>query len=136
MGAAENRELIRRYFEVVWVDGNWDRVGEFVSPDFRNHGSLPGMPATTIEDGRRIDEEGRRAFPDMRFAVAHIAADDQWVARHWTGDATHQGAFLGVPPTGRQVHMEGMVFSRIENGKIAEEWRIIDTAGLMQQLTG
>jgi predicted ester cyclase len=28
-----------------------------------------------------------------------------------------------------------MVFSRIENGRIAEEWRVIDTAGLAQQLT-
>lgn len=134
MGAAENRELVLRYFEVVWIRGEWDRVGEFVAPSFRNHGSFPGMPTTTIEDARRIDEEGRRAFPDIQFAVAHIAADDEWVARHWIADATHDGDFLGVPATGRRVHMEGMVFSRIENGKIAEEWRIIDTAGLMQQL--
>ena len=93
------------------------------------------MPSTTIEDGRRIEEQGRRAFPDIRYSLAHIVADEGWVSRHWTAEATHEGDFLGVPATGRRVHMQGMVFSRIENGRIAEEWRVIDTAGLMQQLT-
>ena len=136
MTAARNRELVEQYFDVVWINGDWDRVYEFVARDFRNHGSLPGMPATTIEDGRRIDEEGRRAFPDIQFSIAHLAADEEWVARHWAADGTHEGEFLGIAATGRRVHMEGMVFSRIENGKIAEEWRVIDTAALVQQLTG
>ncbi|WP_101438291.1 ester cyclase [Amycolatopsis echigonensis] len=135
MGAFENRELVRKYFDVVWIGGDWSRVGEFVAPDFRNHGSFPGMPATTIEDGRRVEEQGRLAFPDIVFQLVHIAADEEWVARHWAADATHAGEFFGVPATGRKVHMEGMVFSRIADGKIAEEWRIIDTAGLMKQLT-
>jgi predicted ester cyclase len=105
MTVASNRELVQQYFDVVWVNGEWDRVHEFVAPDFRNHGSFPGMPATTIEDGRRIDEQARRAFPDIRFSIAHIAADGDWVARHWVAEATHQGEFLGTASTGRRVHM-------------------------------
>jgi steroid delta-isomerase-like uncharacterized protein len=135
MSAKDNEDLIRTYFEVVWVRGEWDRVYEFVSKDFINHGSYPGMPSTNIEDGRRIDEAGRKAFPDIQFSIAHLAADEDWVARHWTAEATHRGEFLGIPSTGKRVHMEGMVFSRVEKGKIAEEWRIVDTAGLMQQLS-
>jgi steroid delta-isomerase-like uncharacterized protein len=134
MTVESNRELVQKYFDVVWINGDWDRVNEFVAPDFRNHGSFPGMPTTTIEDGQRVDEEGRRAFPDIQFRIAHLAADGEWVARHWVAEATHEGDFLGRPATGRHVHMEGMVFSRIEDGKIAEEWRVIDTAGLLQQL--
>jgi steroid delta-isomerase-like uncharacterized protein len=134
VGATENRELVEHYFDVVWIGRDWSRVGEFVASDFRNHGSFPGMPSSTIQDGQRIEEDSRRAFPDIAFRLEHIAADEEWVARHWSAEATHTGEFLGFEATGRHVHMEGMVFSRIENGKIAEEWRIIDTAGLMRQL--
>jgi predicted ester cyclase len=42
---------------------------------------------------------------------------------------------MGIAATGRRVHLQGMVFSRIVDGRIAEEWRIIDSAGLLAQLT-
>lgn len=136
MGADENRRLVEEYFRVVWIEGQWDRVYEFVAPHFVNHGSFPGYPTTTIEDGRRVDEQGRRAFPDIEFTLARLVADGEMVARHWTALATHRGEFMGVPATGRRIFMQGMVFSRIAEGRIVEEWRIIDTASLMQQLTG
>jgi steroid delta-isomerase-like uncharacterized protein len=131
----DTRELIERYFQVVWIEGNWDRVYEFVAPDFVNHGSFPGYPTTTIEDGRRVDEAGRRAFPDIEFTLARVVASGDMAARHWTATATHRGEFMGVPATGRRIFMQGMVFSRVAEGRIREEWRVIDSAGLMQQLT-
>jgi steroid delta-isomerase-like uncharacterized protein len=135
VSASTNRDLVQQYWDVVWINQEWDRVYEFVARDYRNHGSFPGMPTTSIEDGRRIDEQGRLAFPDIEYSLAHLVADDDFVARHWTAEATHQGEFLGVAATGRRVHMEGMVFCRIADGKIVEEWRVIDSAGLIRQLT-
>ena len=36
--------------------------------------------------------------------------------------STHQGEFMGVAPTGRQVKATGMVFYRFLGGKVAEQW--------------
>ena len=47
---------------------------------------------------------------------------------------THQAVFLGVPPTGRQIRVEGTVILRITGGKIAEEWVTENLLGLLQQL--
>lgn len=129
------KQLIEDYFQVVWIEGRWDRVHEFAAPDFLNHGSFPGYPTSTMEDARRIEEAGRKAFPDIAYTLDKLVADGDMAARHWTATATHRGDFMGVPATGRHIFMQGMVFSRVESGRIKEEWRIVDSAGLMQQLT-
>src|SRR5918995_1139720 len=66
-------------------------------------------------------------------AEYQIAEGDKVVTRY-TFIGTHQGEFLGIPPTGNRVQMTGMYLSHISGGKIVEEWNIYDLLGLMQQL--
>ncbi len=44
------------------------------------------------------------------------------VAIRWTTDATHQGEYCGVAPTGKRVHLEGLDFFHFQGGKISELW--------------
>lgn len=133
---AGERELVEEYFRVVWMENNWNRVHEFVAPDYINHGSLSGHPTTTIDDSRNLVAAMKAVFPDLRYEAPLVIASDGWAARHWRATATHAGEFMGVPATGRRVELQGMVFSRIEGNKIKEEWRIVDNAGLLEQLKG
>lgn len=41
---------------------------------------------------------------------------------------------MGIAATGRQVKVNGMVLSRFEDGKIVEEWEILDQLTMFQQL--
>jgi predicted ester cyclase len=50
----------------------------------------------------------------------------------WTG--THDGPFLGQPPTGRRVEVWGMVIDKVVDGRIQESRFLMDTLGLMTQL--
>ncbi len=76
----------------------------------------------------------RAAFADLRFNIEEqIAEGDKVLTRfEWTG--THQGAFLGVPATGRPVKVWGMVIDRLERGKIKDTRILMDMLGLMVQL--
>ena len=51
-----------------------------------------------------------------------------------TYHGTHEGVFLGVPPTGRKIHFETVDAMRVRNGKIAEHWGVANLFSLMQQL--
>jgi predicted ester cyclase len=51
-----------------------------------------------------------------------------------TSRGTHQGELQGIPPTGKQITVPGMTINRIVDGKLAEEWVIVDTLGMLQQL--
>jgi len=41
---------------------------------------------------------------------------------------------LGVPPTGKQIEVIGITVNRISEGKIAEDWTVWDSLGLLRQL--
>ena len=47
---------------------------------------------------------------------------------------THQGDFVGVPATGREVRFESMEVFRLDSGKVAEQWVVMNALGLFQQL--
>ncbi|HSL28200.1 MAG TPA: ester cyclase [Anaerolineales bacterium] len=89
-----------------------------------------------------LDPDGHRAFmsalltafPDSRFVVDDVIAEGDKVAVRHRLQGTHQAELQGVPATGRQVEIGGMVIFRIENGKVEEAWLNADIMGMMQQL--
>jgi steroid delta-isomerase-like uncharacterized protein len=74
------------------------------------------------------------AFPDSNFVVDDVIAEGDKVAVRHRLLGTHQAAFQGVPATGRQIEIGGIVIFRIENGKVVEAWLNADIMGMMQQL--
>jgi len=47
---------------------------------------------------------------------------------------THQGEFMGVAPTGRQVEFAVIDILRLDQGKVVEHWAVQDRLALMQQM--
>jgi predicted ester cyclase len=56
------------------------------------------------------------------------------VVNRWIWKGTHEGEFMGIPPTGIKLEMGGIGIARIETGKIVEEWEDYDMLGMMMQL--
>ena len=110
-----------------------DRAGleRILSPDFviyvpEEHRGVDGL--------LEMVETFRSALPDLAVTVDHQFADGDYVATRFTVRGTHDGELLGAPPTGRPVAMTGITVSRCEDGRIAEEWELVDVAGLLQQV--
>lgn len=76
----------------------------------------------------------RAAFPDRYSTPEELIAEGDRVAERWTGRGTHRGAFQGIPPTGKQVVVPGVVFYRIWDGKIVEFRGSFDILSMLQQL--
>lgn len=76
----------------------------------------------------------RTAFPDLYGTIEDLIAEGDKVVTRITYRGTHQGEFMGIPPTGRPVTMTFTGINRIAGGKIAEGWVNFDALGMMQQL--
>ena len=61
-------------------------------------------------------------------------ADGDKVASRWIARGTNTGAFMGMPPTGKQVTIAGMLIVRVAGGKMVESWVNFDALGMLQQL--
>ena len=74
------------------------------------------------------------AFAGIRYTVEDMVAEGDKLVVRWTCRQTHRGEYLGVPATGREVTASGISIYRMEQGKIAEEWAVVDRLGLLEQM--
>lgn len=134
MPPSENKALIRRFYEEAWGPGEARRHRRGVRERLRP--SRPSAHAGTSgpQGQKRITADFRGAFPNLRFEVEILIAEDEFVAARWTATGTHSGRWGTVEPTGRMATLSGVNVFRFEQGKVAELWNHRDDLGLMEQL--
>ena len=130
--SAENKVLVRRWFEEVWNKGRTAAIDELLAGNAVLHGF--GPQPSTASDFKRFHTAYRNAFPDVTIHLDAMVAEGDAVAARWHGKATHRGDGLGFAATGKTVEFRGMVFARVEGGKIVEAWNLFDQLGMFQQL--
>jgi steroid delta-isomerase-like uncharacterized protein len=133
MSSEQNKQIVRRAFEEPWK-GNLDVVDELVASDYIGHDPANPEPLRGPEGVKEFISTYMTAFPDARITVEQQLVEGNSVATRWTGRGTHEGELMGIEPTGKQVTVSGLTISRLENGKIVEEYQNWDTFGMMQQL--
>lgn len=130
----ENKALVRRWFEEVFNQQDFDVAEEIVAQDHVDHDpTLPDTPSGP-EGVKQSVSLYHGAFPDAHITVEDQIAEGDLVATRWTGRGTHQGDLMGVPPGGNRVTVAGITINRISGGKIVESWDSYDALGMMQQV--
>lgn len=124
----ENKAAVRNWFEEGWNKHNFDIFDEYFAPDFIN------SDGQNFDEFRKFTSTVLTAFPDLHITVDVQIAEGDKVATRWTFRGTHQGEFMGIATTGKQVTMTGINISFHANGKCVEDWGNMDLLGLMQQL--
>lgn len=125
--------LVDRIFNLAFNQGNLAIIDELVSVDFTTHMASWGVPASRLGLKQMIANL-RSAFPDLHCIVEDEIDGEDKFAAHWTMRGTHEGSFFGNLPTGRPVEVQGFIFARTADGRIVENWILIDQMGILQQL--
>jgi steroid delta-isomerase-like uncharacterized protein len=100
--------------------------GTIISPIFR---SVQGRP-DILSSYRSLFA----TFPDWKYVGQQLLVDGDRVAQEFAVHATHSGAFMGLPPSGRQFDLQGVRLFEMKDGLIAHERRFYDFTGLLIQL--
>jgi steroid delta-isomerase-like uncharacterized protein len=133
----ENKELLTRFVEEVWNNGNAEASDKYIAQKYTVHHD-PGDPW----DGQDLDLPGykervrlsRSPFPDQRFSIQDLIAEDNRVVMTWFWVATHQGDIPGFPATGNQIKMSGATVYYFNEGRLTGHWQITDRLGVYMQL--
>ena len=133
MSTEDNKALMHRFLEEVFNKRNLAAMDEFIAPDQVDH-TLPAFLPTTPEGTKRAIGMYLKAFPDLHLTVEDMFAERDKVVTRFTSRGTQKGAFVGMPPTGKQVTVSSIVIARIAEGKIVEQWGLDDQMGMLQQL--
>lgn len=134
MSLEENKQLVRRWFEEL-NSRNFDAADELYTSDYVLHDlSVPPELPPGPEGLKLYLQSIVAAIPDIQATIEHLVAEGDKVAVWATFAGTHQGEFVGVPPTGNAVRITVSSIMRIAGGKIAEEWEMADGLTLLQQI--
>jgi steroid delta-isomerase-like uncharacterized protein len=129
----ENKQLVRRIYEDVRSEGNLELVDELFSPDYVGHDPTAIPEEVHGPAGFKEQTIGyRSAFPDLRFTIDALIAEGDEVVARWTVEGTHRGSLSGEPPTRNEVSIAGFGSWRIEEGRVAEHWGVIDLMRLLR----
>ena len=132
MGAEDNKAVVRRWNE-LWNTHNVAAVGEMVTSDYVRHD--PNAPEVRgPEAEKQLVTMYLTAFPDLHFTIEDLVAEGDTVVARLTAHGTHQGELLGMPPSNTRVTIMAVEIYRLADGKIAEQWVVSDTLGMLQQL--
>jgi len=132
MSTETNKILARRIFVEVLNGRNLDLLDELAAPDYIEHTPLPGQ-GTGIDGIRDRYTMLFDAF-DFQFTVDDVIAEDDKVVLRWTQTGTHIGPLFGIPATGRSSRTTGIEIWRVDDGKLAEHWDVVDVFGQFMQL--
>ena len=132
MSIEENKDIVRRYQE-IYNRNELDRLTDVVSEDLLTPRILPGVPSG-LEGAKAAHQIMLAGFPDYQTTIEDLIAEGDKVVARITMSGTHQGSFMGIPPTGRHIVFTGIYIARIANGKIVEHWGEEDGVSLLRQL--
>jgi predicted ester cyclase len=129
-----NKQIITRYNKEFIEQDNIQTLYELIDPEFINHSS-------PIDVGRGPDGVLyffnyflRKAFPDLKVEIHDQIAEGDKVVTHKSIHATHLGDFMDMAATHKEVLIDIIDISRLKNGKIIEQWSLMDLDKVMAQI--
>jgi steroid delta-isomerase-like uncharacterized protein len=130
---SETKATVRRFVDEVLNQQRQASFEDLIDDAVVNHHAPPGVPTT--KDGWRQNYAMFCAgFPDMRWTIHDLVAEDELVVARTTMEATHAGDFFGIPATHRRVTVPSIHILRIRHGRIVEHWGNEDALGMLAQL--
>jgi steroid delta-isomerase-like uncharacterized protein len=135
MSTKKNKAIASRFLIEAFSKKNPAIVDELISTNYVYHGA-GGRELRGREGVKQEIAVIATAFPDIHMSIEDTIAEGDKVVCRYSVRGTHKGDFLGIAPTGKQFTLSGMVISRIEKGKIVEDWENVDPMAQLQQQLG
>jgi steroid delta-isomerase-like uncharacterized protein len=133
MSVEENERIVRRVNDELISQGKMSVADELFAENFVDHSALPGIPANR-EGVKQLFTMLRAAFANFHVTIEDQVAAGNTVATRKTFHGSHDGNFMGIPPTGRTVSFGAIDIMRLDGGKITDHWVQVDLLGLLQQI--
>lgn len=127
-----NEVVIRRFVDEVINNGDYSKMDELLHTNYIYRS--PDQELYGQEALEALFTAYRTGLPDLKVSIVDLVSSENKVSISITLRGTHTGDLMGIPATGKEMEVHGMVLSHIKEGKIFEEWEILDMLGMFQQL--
>ncbi len=131
--SASSRTIIQRFIEEILNQKKLAVADEIVAEDFIELDPFPGQ-VQGRQGLKDVLDMFFSGFSDMHWVIEEQIAEGDKVVTRFTWTGSQKGDFMGIPATGRQVKVKGVVIDRVVDGRMVDSRILMDTMGMMQQL--
>lgn len=128
----DNSKLVATFIEEIWNKRNFEKLDEFLHPDFKDH-SLPVTLKGNKEGLKKWVLGTGIVFEHQTIIEDQVTEGDKSVIRIRM-IMRHIGNWRDIAPTGIKLHVFGYRHYKIQDGKIIEQWALIDGEAIERQL--
>ncbi len=134
MAERENLELVHRMYEAL-NSQDLHAHDKYWTEDMIWHGP-PGFGDIHGRENfkSQVMKPFYKAFPDYCAKNDIEVAQGDWVSATGYLTGTHQGEWLGLPATGKFMRMRFSDFWLVRNGRLSENFVMVDYVDVMRQL--
>jgi predicted ester cyclase len=129
----QNKVLAKRLMEAI-SQADLDTIKELVAPEFVEYTPSITIAMRSLEEFVAHVKMIHGGLPDFIISLEEPCAEGDMVTSRYVMSGTHQGEFLGIPPTGNRLKGSGILIFRLKNRKVVELWEEFDSVGLFEQL--
>ncbi|GAM62917.1 hypothetical protein JCM19232_4594 [Vibrio ishigakensis] len=116
-------------------DHDIDNMGRFFAESFRWMGNGGcGFKKDLKEFQENWQRPFQAAFSEKVCTDEARITQGEWCAAFGRQEALHTGEFMGIAPTGKKVIIRYMDFWKVVDGKIVDNYVMVDFPSVMQQL--
>ena len=138
MSEEQSKAIISRFYDELWNERNLNVADEIFAADCMSHQLQSGAETVAVvrnaEAVKHHVAEWFDGFPDLRFTVEQMLVEGERVMTQSVMRGTHTGVWLGIAPANKEVSVRLSVIHRVADGKIVEDWVLVEALGFFQQL--
>lgn len=127
----QNKQLLAQFAEAIFVKKDLSQLAKWMAPHYIQHNPLVPQGLAGFES---FFATWFKAVPDWQYTLEKLVAEGDTVWAYGVYSGTQQGDWLGIPATGKHYSIHAVDMFRIEDGKLAEHWDVLDAYGLFKQL--
>lgn len=126
-----NEEIVGQVGNSVFNQHDFSVLGDYMKEDYIQHNPL-------VPQGRdgfaSFFQAAFRAVPNWKYELKNIISGGDFVWVYGTYSGTQTGEWLSIPATGKAFAFDAVDIFRLDDGRLAEHWDVMDVYGLFRQL--
>jgi len=126
-----NEKLIGAFAEQVFGQKDLSHLDQYIKQNYIQHNPLVGQG---IEGFKAFFADWFKQVPDFKYDLEKIIINDDHIWVYGTYSGTQKGEWLGIPATNKAYRFNAVDIFRVEEGKLAEHWDVLDVYTLFKNL--
>lgn len=132
----QNRQVVRRFYEEIWGQGNLSVADEIIAVDFVDH----FFGQNGLDAFKQTVQLFQESFTDFETRYDDMIVEGDTVVVRFATTATYRGGalgeILGIPDSaiGTRATLHGIDYARIQDGKYVEGWGLHNDTDWLREL--